>query len=576
MSAQSRAGKAVMLQYEAEGLIKQVEEVASGAGFGQDVDFTRMCDGLRALHKTGGVNLESCSAFHVLVKDALQAKTVHDKVAALKSVDEWHMDRVKKDKKKDRQQKREDREKRKHEKQKKTQMMEALRIKQDNELFEKIENEKRDKEQANLEKKKLKLAAEQGQRREEAKLWRKKQEDSKAKQEEQERMITKKRQNDSLERRKLLEVRRKAELARTRAEQEQKEANAAHFAALREKARLKEIADTAEQMREKEIESEIARRVKDEVRAQLRNAMEEGGLFNKLELEMHDATQKAQRYQHQALVQKKEDEAYVIEEDSELENRGYGDTKDGSLEDEETPARELSDDEALGDYGDSDDEGFQMTTGQLGYTYGDLGATKVGFNIGEEMEIIEEEDVPESFEEAYAKFNEKKDAEERAGGGGENEPSWMRMNPPQPGALKLNMAKVSKDTAKGPDSPMSPSFWTGPAQHATLTPRNADIDQSAVKSRVGAAVERARRMAVKAQERASERAENWTTNPPLEVPEIEQNDLPPAPPPVNTKTLAPKSTNQVARELVEQQLARKKERTNDTEDTLRRGTMQQH
>ena len=82
-------------------------------------------------------------------------------------------------------------------------------------------------------------------------------------------------------------------------------------------------------------------------------------------------------------------------------------------------------------------------------------------------------------------------------------------------------------------------------------------------------------MAVKAQERASEREENWNKNPPLEVPEIEPNDLPPAPPPPCRETKAPKSTNDIARELVEAQLARKAARENETEDSLRRGTRQQ-
>merc|ERR1712072_229441 len=73
MSEKSKAGKAVMLAHEAEGLISQIEAVAASAGFAEDVDFTRMAEGLRSFHKTGGIDLDQCNAFHILVKDALLA-----------------------------------------------------------------------------------------------------------------------------------------------------------------------------------------------------------------------------------------------------------------------------------------------------------------------------------------------------------------------------------------------------------------------------------------------------------------------------------------------------------------------
>jgi len=247
-----------MLAHEAEGLVAQIEEVAHAAGFG--ADFGRMMKGLHAIHKTGACNLERNTHFHVLVKDALAATRVQDKVAALTRVDQWYVDILKVDKKRVRDEKRKHREERK-EKRIQKQIREAAALQQEEraavEEARRAEEAKQSKRQEDFKKK---VKAEQGQRQLDAKAWRKRQDAAKTQEEATEKAGLAKRQADSLERRKLLQVRRRAEKETAWAERQRDDANQAHLAALAERARVDTLRQKMDERRVEEIESEISRR----------------------------------------------------------------------------------------------------------------------------------------------------------------------------------------------------------------------------------------------------------------------------------------------------------------------------
>jgi len=106
-SDKARAGRVMLLEHEAEGLVGQIREVATSAGFNDDDDFQKMCDGLRSCHNSGAIDLEQCTAFHVLVKDALQARSPQEKIMALQQVNLWYSEITRKTKKKEKAQKKE-------------------------------------------------------------------------------------------------------------------------------------------------------------------------------------------------------------------------------------------------------------------------------------------------------------------------------------------------------------------------------------------------------------------------------------------------------------------------------------
>jgi len=452
---------------EVEDLVAELEGLASSSGFGDDKEFTDMCQGLRHLDKMSKLTPMHIMSFHTMVREASQAQSLGDRVRGIQKTHGWFTEVRAHIKRKERAELKAARAAKKESLKRRALVKEGLRQRQEKAEMEaaaakKIEDDKL--------KKAKRRQAEQVVRREQVQQWttakKKKQvEDEQAAVKVQEEL----KKQRTVQRKLVIERQRMQQYAET----QRREAEA-------QAARTNEMLLQAEK-REARIEEQVARRVKAEVQRQLKQAVREHMKehMEQLEAEMFDASFKAKSYQKQCAIQDSTDEIVVEEAVDEVEedNKWEGYQPDWGA--------------TGGDWGDSDDDG--LLDGE------------VPPEVQERLCIANESDEEDST--ALEKAGGWEAIEDHVMDGDDTdfadideEKARLLGIPIQPLALRTtDLNKNNEDpraASKRVDSPMTSRFWDQPSFNS----------ETQVGDRVKAAVDRARRMAELAHERRTARA----------------------------------------------------------------------
>lgn len=315
---------------ELEGQVTQLEQLAAGCGFGEDNDFSDMCEDLRKLDKRGCMTATQLMSLHALVREGVGCKSLGDRVRLLQRVHTWAAQTQAQVKSKDKTTAKAAKLAKKDADQRRSQAREAQRQRQDRIDEAKITATKQAEERS---RKSSMREKEQEANKSKVQQWSREKLVVEEKQQQEQSLLQAEKIKNQKMQRKLVRAKRQAEMARQEAQLEAHQAQQA-------------LVQQASSRRSDE--SRINARVQQEVKRQLAAALKEH--MGSLEAEMFDASLKAKAFQKQQLAQISYQEC-VLED---------------ALEEEAAPVEEEAslredwagwDDEA-GDWGDSEDEGL--------------------------------------------------------------------------------------------------------------------------------------------------------------------------------------------------------------------------